>query len=340
MAEAFGAGQRPTLIVKPDRGSQGSGIALVKSPEDLQKTLARLVSPQAIVQEYVAEPLLLEGFKWDARIYVLLVPDSSGRQLHAFMSQDGLARVCVDPYEVPTKRNLHKQLSHLTNYSVSKLSDKYVHNCDPSDGGYGCKRSLRAVLQRLNLKGEDFWRDLGALVADTVAAITDPLLRTCSSEEFWNGDKLTADLAQRHFCRCFQILGFDVLVDQTAKPWLLELNNNPSLSVDEVAPLYSKSRAEVNQVFAAHAKLCGESKGDRPCRCSSHPRPHRHKVCPIDVAVKLPVAMGTLQVVQRAQESLPVAEWAKGTSLTWLPPDPDVSVQQASEPASATHEAE
>ncbi|CAE7370176.1 unnamed protein product, partial [Symbiodinium sp. KB8] len=99
-----------------------------------------------------------------------------------------------------------------------------------------------------------------------------------------------------------------------------ELNNNPSLSVDEVAPLYSKSRAEVNQVFAAHAKLCGESKGDRPCRCSSHPRPHRHKVCPIDVAVKLPVAMGTLQVVQRAQESLPVAEWAKGTSLTWLPP--------------------
>ena len=32
--------------------------------------------------------------------------------------------------------------------------------------------------------------------------------------------------------KCFQVLGFDVLIDEKMKPWLLEINANPSLSID------------------------------------------------------------------------------------------------------------
>ena len=32
--------------------------------------------------------------------------------------------------------------------------------------------------------------------------------------------------------KCFQVIGVDVLIDQDLKPWLLEINNNPSLQIE------------------------------------------------------------------------------------------------------------
>jgi tubulin polyglutamylase TTLL11 len=32
--------------------------------------------------------------------------------------------------------------------------------------------------------------------------------------------------------KCFHILGFDIMLDEEEKPWLLEINANPSLNID------------------------------------------------------------------------------------------------------------
>jgi len=40
---------------------------------------------------------------------------------------------------------------------------------------------------------------------------------------------------------CFEILGFDILIDSTYKPWLLEVNLCPSLATDSPLDLKIKS---------------------------------------------------------------------------------------------------
>lgn len=52
-----GAGSAPTFIVKPDAGTQGRGIFLTRSFADIDARQA------LVVQEYIARPLLIDGFE-------------------------------------------------------------------------------------------------------------------------------------------------------------------------------------------------------------------------------------------------------------------------------------
>jgi len=48
--------------------------------------------------------------------------------------------------------------------------------------------------------------------------------------------------ATRYTSRCFQLLGFDVLLDRDFKPHLLEINHHPSLQTDAPIDFYVKER--------------------------------------------------------------------------------------------------
>ena len=47
---------------------------------------------------------------------------------------------------------------------------------------------------------------------------------------------------------CFQVLGFDIMIDNKCKPWLLEVNQSPSFSTD--SPLdYKIKKAVLSDTF-------------------------------------------------------------------------------------------
>ena len=78
-----------------------------------------------IVQRYIAQPLLLDGFKFDLRIYILVV---GNKDPQAFICKEGLARFCTEEYQVPEPGNFKDFFRHLTNYSINKHHEEYKEN--------------------------------------------------------------------------------------------------------------------------------------------------------------------------------------------------------------------
>ena len=77
------------------------------------------------VQRYIDNPLLVDGYKYDLRIFVVVTGINEG-EMHAFVADEGLARFCTEKYQKPTKDNFKKVYMHLTNYSLNKMAVGFV----------------------------------------------------------------------------------------------------------------------------------------------------------------------------------------------------------------------
>ena len=64
--------RRPTWILKLDNGSQGRGIKLVQTPTQALSALPTFEHGNLVASLYLPRPLLVNGFKFDLRIYVLV----------------------------------------------------------------------------------------------------------------------------------------------------------------------------------------------------------------------------------------------------------------------------
>ena len=78
-----------TFIGKPQVGAQGDCISLFKELKDLPYALE---NKDIIIQRYLDKPLLLDGIKFDLRVYILVVGFSP---VQAYICDEGLARFCT-----------------------------------------------------------------------------------------------------------------------------------------------------------------------------------------------------------------------------------------------------
>eukprot|EP01138_Halocafeteria_seosinensis_P005460 gb/GECG01005582.1/.p1 GENE.gb/GECG01005582.1/~~gb/GECG01005582.1/.p1 ORF type:complete len:1126 (+),score=144.66 gb/GECG01005582.1/:1-3378(+) len=153
-----GRPQRPkknrTFIIKPDAGTQGKGISLVRDVNTVNQ------NESSVAQKYVSKPFLIEGKKFDLRLYVLV---TSVAPLRAFLFQDGLVRLCSRKYVPPKRSNLKKTKVHLTNYAINKFSkednpskeEEAEYAEDSARPDRGVKRSVVWLRQWLDDNGYD-----------------------------------------------------------------------------------------------------------------------------------------------------------------------------------------
>ncbi|KAI8835404.1 tubulin-tyrosine ligase family-domain-containing protein, partial [Chytriomyces cf. hyalinus JEL632] len=239
-----GGKRRPTWIAKPDHGCQGKGIFLFRS----LKAITPYKDSRMIVQLYLNRPCLIDEFKFDLRIYVLV---TSVDPLRIFVHRDGLARFATERYVDPTDSNMDDVCMHLTNYAINKHNP----NFDTTESDHqGSKRTLQSVFNHLVAKNaipcaEDLWMRIHDAIVKTVVTIQPQLsmiLKACfpSSSLSSAGGGAASNAASgiggvggssafpAAGSPCFEILGFDIFLDRSLKPWVLEVNHSPSFTCD------------------------------------------------------------------------------------------------------------
>ncbi|XP_057588741.1 tubulin polyglutamylase TTLL5 isoform X5 [Hippopotamus amphibius kiboko] len=226
---------RGPWIVKPVASSRGRGVYLINNPNQIS------LEENILVSRYINNPLLIDDFKFDVRLYVLV---TSYDPLVIYLYEEGLARFATVRYDQGAK-NIRNQFMHLTNYSVNKKSGDYVSCDDPEVEDYGNKWSMSAMLRYLKQEG----RDTTVLMAH----VEDLIIKTIISAELAIATACKTFVPHRS--SCFELYGFDVLIDSTLKPWLLEVNLSPSLACD--APLDLKIKASmISDMFTVVGFVC------------------------------------------------------------------------------------
>lgn len=103
-------------ILKPVASSCGRGIKVIGKKTKVTKIDGYLAS------KYVSKPHLLNGFKYDLRVYVLV---TSYDPLRIYVYNEGLVRFATEKYTL-NPNDLKKLFVHLTNFSVNKRNDNFV----------------------------------------------------------------------------------------------------------------------------------------------------------------------------------------------------------------------
>jgi hypothetical protein len=190
-------------IKKPLDGARGEGITLT---DDLSTIDERDV---CVVQRYVSNPDLIDGYKYTLRCYLLI---ASTDPLLVYLFEDGFVKLTSKPFT--TDR--------------ASLSDAIVHLTNPE-----IQQGNREILvSERNLTHQEYRARMREQGSD-VDALFGSIRRLAALAAIAAREPIRAEQVRRAARPdgCFELLGLDVIVDETKTPWLLECNLGPSLSV-------------------------------------------------------------------------------------------------------------
>ncbi|RNA14191.1 putative tubulin polyglutamylase TTLL1 [Brachionus plicatilis] len=210
-AEDFKRDPNTTWIMKPSAKAQGKGIFLINKISQIKKWTkdkwsgisAPLGREGYVISKYIDNPLLIGGKKFDLRIYILV---TSYRPLKCYWYRLGFARFCTVKY-TSSANDIDNMFVHLTNVSYQKQSDDYnsIH------GGKWTIENLKLYLESTRGKEitDKLFDDIAWIIVHSLKAVSSVIVN----------DK-----------HCFECYGYDIIIDDNMKPWLIEVNASPSLS--------------------------------------------------------------------------------------------------------------
>ena len=167
-------------------------------------------SNEIIIQKYLDNPLLYKKRKFDIRCFVLV-----DCNMNVFFCREGHLKGSSEYYNI----NNTNKFIHITNHSLQKKSNKFEMYELGNEMSYQDFKNF-LISENISLeKFDEMINQMKLLVKISFKAVANKLLKTVP-------------------VLCFEIFGYDFILDNDFKLWILEINNNPGLGIS--SPLIKK----------------------------------------------------------------------------------------------------
>ena len=216
-------------LVKPKNGLTGRGIYFYGT---IQKKLKN-----CIISKYISNPHLLNGKKYDLRIFVLI---TGVNPLRIYLYKEGLARISAENYSLDIT-TLNDTFIHLTNTGINSKNKNYIFpkNSFSEDANKWNLNTYKNFLEKNNINYNEIRKKIADIVIKTIISTHHLMLEKFKKYE----------VNDRSF---FKIYGFDILIDDELNPHLLEVNTRPDMHI------YDKMDRIVKQnIFVDSLNLVG-----------------------------------------------------------------------------------
>ena len=193
-------------IVKPSFLNQGRGIEVFHNLLDIQQFLADK-NPHStwIIQKYIERPLLYYERKFDIRVWALVTHTGE-----LYYYKEGYLRTSSDLFNL----DMNEKWIHLTNNCFQCNGEKYGKYEEGNTlSFYSFKEYLAKQFPQYNI---DFHKHIEARIVDIIIDTYISIKNECHPK----GRK-----------RCFELLGYDFMVDEDFRTWLIEVNENPYIGI-------------------------------------------------------------------------------------------------------------
>ena len=208
------SGEQQLWIMKPIGRAQGKGIFIVNKLSQMEAWMKERGTEKAdnccyedyVCQRYIHNPYLVCGRKFDMRLYALCL---SYVPLKVYLYREGFARFTSARYNL-TKESLQNNFIHLTNHAIQKHDVAYDPNT--TDLKWPIRNfKLHLIGEHGQEVADKVYDDIQKLIIHSLKAVQNTIIN----------DK-----------HCFEMYGYDIMIDENLKPWLIEVNASPSMSAD------------------------------------------------------------------------------------------------------------
>ena len=169
---------------------------------------------KVVVQKYIEKPLLIKGHKFDLRMFMIVIC----ARPYFVLDGPGYARLSLNQFTVDDFNNKEmadeSRITHLTNASVQRKHKQFKE------------------LKETSIMSLDGLRDY-LIETKQLGSIEEFETKVCGRMReimklIFNNTKSKLD------CKfgCFELYGFDFMLDDELNPYLLEINCNPALFTD------------------------------------------------------------------------------------------------------------